>query len=231
MNNGTLHHDGTEHADHGEGIAGALAAASLRAIDGGMHALQRLRDRIEVPDDEAADSRDDRRRGRDGFAAEQPVAKAAGASRTGSLLHSALVVLMCLLLGGVVGMLFSYRGFSKLLDSREAMIESMQDEIVQAKKEEALDLDAKARYQMELGEYRKQLRESQYSVDEYKSRVEDLNNQLLAMQRVNQPAPRDSRAAQASARQPAPQKTGTCVTGATNLTGKLADCIDKFNRP
>lgn len=229
MNNGTLHHDGTDHADHGEGITGALTAASLRAIDGGMHALQRLRDRIEVPDDDESISRGDRRRGRS-VVDEQPVAKAVEVSRSASLLHSTLVVLMCLLIGGVAGMLFSYRGFSKLLDSREAMIESMQDEIAQAKKEEALDLDAKAKYQRDLGEYRKQLRESQYAVEEYRSRVENLNSQLIAMQRANQPASRDGRAAPA-ARQALPQKSGTCVTGTTNLTGKLADCIDKFNRP
>lgn len=229
MNDGTMHHDG---AGHGEGYIRALASASLRAIDGGMRVLQRLRDRIAAPDEEAS-SRDDRRGGRRAAVDERPEVQAAEPTRAARLLHGALVVLLCLLLGGAIGTLLSYRGFSKLLDSRQAIIDFMQDEIALSKKEEALSVEAKAKYQIELGEYRKQLRESQYETEEYKGKVEELNNQLLAMKRVEPPVPQDGARAGAtrSAGRSPPQKTGNCVAGTADVSGMLVDCIDKFNRP
>lgn len=224
MSDGTLHHDG---AVHGEGVGRTLAAASLRAVDGGMRVLQRLRARLAGPDDEA-ESRDGGRSARRNAVEERPAA----IPRSPTLLHRALVVFLCLLIGGAAGTLLSYRGLARLLDSRQTIIEFMQDEIAQSRKEEALSLEAKSKYQIELGEYRKRLRESQYEAEEYKSKVEELNNQLLVMKRAESPASQAGRAGAArSSSQLPPQKSGTCVTGTAGLGSRLADCIDKFNRP
>ena len=224
MNDGALHRDKAAHH------AGMLVAAALRAIDAGVRVLQRLRNRFEAPVDDDDSLRAGAKRNRS--VSDEPAAAAVAAPQQTPLWQRALIVLLCLLLGAGTGSLVSYRGFAKLLSSRDAVIEYMQDEIDKSKKEEVLNLNAKAKYQGEIVEYRKQLRETQQGLEDYKSQVEELSGKLAAMTRAERPAPPSGNTATAAAAKPrAPQKTASCVTGTANLNGNLANCLDKFNRP
>jgi hypothetical protein len=209
---------------------GKLAAAALRAIDACLGALQRLRKRFTVPAEDEDSSGQGGKRSQS--AADQPPVVVAGAPGQKTLLHRALIVLLCLLLGGVGGALFSYRGLAKMLATRGAAIEQLQEEIDLSKKEEARSLNLTARYQKENSEYRQQSREAQREVENYKSRIEELGKELTAMKRVEAPAPRGARVAPAAApaKPSAPQKSGNCVVGTANPSGNLTDCIEKFNR-
>lgn len=222
MHDETLSH--AEHPHHG----GMMAGAALRAIDAGLRALQRLRNRIEVPVEEDEDARHGRSRRAGTLAAaialELPVSPGAPPAR--SLRRRALTVLLCLLLGAGVGILLAYRGAAELLAARETMIEYQQEQIERGTRQEAVDLDIRSRQQNEIAVYRQRLRETQQEVDEQQSRIAQLDSELQAMKRVAQPAPRSAGGARA-----VPQKIGNCVTGPTSTPAQLRECIDKFNRP
>lgn len=224
MQDGTLPHD--EHEPRA-GIRGALTAAALRAVDAGLRTLQGWRNRIE-PSVEEEDSRHGRsRRG----AVDEPAAVAVAVPQPRSLLRRALTVLLCLALGAGAGTFSAHRGFAQLLASRQAVIEFQQEEIDLAKKEEALNLNAKAKAQNEIADYRKRLREAQQEIEDQAGRIEELDQQVVAMKQRAERAAAPPPLAVAARGRPAPRKTGNCVTGTTNAGGSLLDCIDKFNRP
>jgi hypothetical protein len=219
MDKGTLDQD--KPAPH----PGMMAATALRAIDACLRALRRLRRRFEVPaaEDDPVNV---------GSTEAEPTF---GTPRQKPLLHRALIVLLCLLIGSGVGAWLSYRRLAKMLDSRGTVIEQMQEELDLSKKEETRNANLTAKFQNENSNFRLQMREAQREVDEYKSRIEELNKQLTAMKRVEpaaaKPSPVVAAKAKPSARPSAPQKTATCAVGTANLSGNLADCIDKFNKP
>lgn len=227
MHDETLPHD--EPPPHG----GMLTGAALRAVDACLNSLQGLHDRLEPPVEEA-DTRGGRSRRT--AAVEEPAA--ATVPQAKSLARRALTVVLCLALGAGAGTLVAYRGLAQMLASREAVIEYQQEEIDLAKKEEALNLNARAKAQSEIAkaqaemaDYRKRLRETQQEIEDRNSRIDELDKQLVAIkQRTERPKPQVALANAAKGR-PTPQKTGNCVTGGANTTGQLLDCLDKFNRP
>lgn len=209
---------------------GKLARAALRTIDAGQRGLQRLRERIEVPAEDAEASAEHGRRKASAVAA-APAAEPSPPPRK-TLLHRFLIVVMCLLIGGVAGMLISYRGFSRQADAQKKQIDYLQDEIAQSRKAEARDLGAKLKLQKELTEYRHYLGEADQELKDYKQQIAELKARLAPPRSAAPPAsPGGSGTAPTTARPRAAQKTGTCVTSAENPTGNVLDCVTKFNRP
>jgi hypothetical protein len=84
-------------------------------------------------------------------------------------------MLICVLLGGGAGAFLSYRGLSKLVQARS--------------------VNPMAKFQKENAEFRLQMREAQREVEEYKSRIDELDKELIAAKRVERPAPAGRRAA------------------------------------
>ena len=208
---------------------GRLARAALRVIDAGLRGLQGLRERIEAPID-AEDSGEHGRR-KPSTADAQPAIETSAPPRK-TLLHRFLVVVMCLLIGGVTGMLISYRGFSKQIDSQLKQIDYLQDENRLAARNEARNLDAKTKLQREISDYRAYLNEIQQESADYKRQIAELKARLAPPPSPTRPAAKGGTAtAPATARPRLPQKTGTCVTNTENPSGNVLDCISKFNRP
>jgi septal ring factor EnvC (AmiA/AmiB activator) len=218
---------------------GLVAAAVLRAIDACLRALHRLRRRFEAPLDKEASPRD--ARGGSASGENSAAETAEDVPRQKPLLYRLLIIVICLLLGGITATLLAYRGFAKVIEARGTVIERLQEDVELSKKEETRSVNLTAKFQKENSEYRLQMRELQREADEYKTRIEDLNKQLTALKRVEPPAPTaraSAPVARAIARpNPAPSpaaspppKTGTCAVGTGNLSGNLAECIDKFNR-
>jgi hypothetical protein len=208
--------------------AGVLTTTALRAIDAGLGVLQRLRNRIEGPVADEEISRKGGGRGQTG--GDEPPAIAASSPPRKTLLHRFLIVVMCLLMGGVAGMLTSYRGFSKQIESQANRIDIMQDEIKQSRTDEARNLHEKYKLQKEIAGYRNSLSEARQDVEDHKRQIAELNTRLSVTQEVGRPADQGRRAPKPVAIQArTPPKTGTCVTGTANPAGDLLDCIGKFN--
>lgn len=202
-----------------EGGPGRLAGVALRIVDACLHRLQELRNRIEPPADE-----DESRagRGRHGGAA-------AAAPPPRSLLRRALTVVLAVALGASVASFMAYRGFAQRIASQEALIDYQQDEIDAAHKQEAINNNARARAQSEAADYRKRVREMQQELEDRNARIDQLDQQVIALsKRLTRPAFTATAAPRGAA---VPNKTGSCVTGTTNTPGQVLDCIDKFNRP
>lgn len=193
---------------------GKLAVAALRLIDAAIRALQATRNRVEAPVADDESSTDERRPGRhskdDGAAAAAiPVA----GKKT--LLHRALIVLMCLLFGAAAGSLVSYRLFSKQVDANEKIVEYMQLQIDEVRSDEVRNREFRDKQQMQVGEYRKQLRATELEVEDYKRQIAELTRPPKAANNGPQAA----------------AKTGDCAMDSANLNDKLLGCIESFNRP
>lgn len=208
---------------------GALTRAALRAIDASVRTLQGWRNRLDAREEGEESSGDDRRR--KSSVVEDAPEPAAEAPRQKSLLQRALIVLMCLLLGGTGGMLLAYRGFSRMLDSREALVEHLREEITQTQKDDAHSLHALDKAKMEIVDYRKSLRETQKELAEARAQIEQLNKQANPAKRVDKPVAQSAPAPSGSAKSRTPLKTGTCVTGPGDTSSTIQECLDKFNRP
>lgn len=206
-----------------EGGPGRLAGIALRVVDAGLHRLQALRDRIEPP---AAEEDSRHGRGNRGAAAEVPAAAAPPAR---SLLRRITTVVLAFAIGAGGASFVAYRGFAQLIASQEALIDFQQDEIDAARKQEAIDNNARARAQNEAADYRKRVREMQQEIEDRDARIDQLDQQVIALsKRLARPAFAATGAARAGR---VPNKTGSCVTGTTNASGRVLDCIDQFNRP
>lgn len=206
-----------------EGGRGRLAGVALRILDACLQRLQELRNRIEPPAGED-ESRSGRGR-RGGAAAETPAA----ARPPRSLLRRALTVVLAVALGASVASFMAYRGFAQLIASQEALIDYQQDEIDAAHKQEAINNNARAKAQNEAADYRKRVREMQLELEDRNARIDQLDQQVIALsKRLTRPAFTATGAPRSGA---VPNKTGSCITGTTNTPGQVLDCIDKFNRP
>jgi hypothetical protein len=214
---------------------GMLAVKGAHVLGACIGVLERLRNRLQGPAEHEESSRKSAKTSPS--AVNVQTAPAAAVPRQKSFLHRALILLFCLVLGAGGGTLVSYRLFSTTLASHGAVIDQMQDEIDQSKKQEALNLNAKIKYQREMNEYRKTLIEAQQEVGDlkgqvkdYKGQVEQLTNQLAATKKVERPAAKAGHATLPAPVKPiVTQKTGNCVTGTTNAIENLTNCIDKFN--
>ena len=223
-----------EEATQRAGILARMARraidAGLFAIDAGLRALQGLRHRIEPPvaDAEATGMRGKRNRP----GGDEPPAIVASPPPRKTLLRRFLTIVMCLLIGGVAGMLISYRGFSRQIESQQKRIDHMQDEITQALRDEARSLGEKRKLQREIVDYRDSLNEARQEITEHQRQIAELNAQLSTARQPVRAADRSGPPPKPVAAQPrtAP-KTGTCVTGGANSTADLLDCISKLNRP
>lgn len=199
---------------------GRFAVAALRAVDAAIRALQKLRDRIAAPaeDEESGTSMLD---GAATAEAEEP--------RPKSLLHRALIVLMCIVLGAAGGAWIAYRALSKRAVSQEKLIDFMRDDIEQSRKAEALSLKARDKCFDDIVAYRQQTREAKQEIADCQSQVESLSQQVAEPKRAERPASRPGPAPATPSPRAAP-RSGTCVTGGNNAAGNLLDCIEKFNR-
>ena len=210
-------------------VAVRVIDAGVAAIEAGSGALKRLRHRIEPSVAEEAGDEAGGKRNRSGNDQPDTVEVPEPAGKT--LLHRFLVIVMCLLIGGVSGMLVSYRGFSRQLDSQSKHIDYMQDELKQSKADEARNLGEKLQLQRGIRGYEEALREARRESEEYKARIAELDARLPAARSAVRPADRSRSTPRPVTTQPdAPPKTGTCVAGSTNPAGDLLDCIGKFNR-
>lgn len=222
--------DEVPNLDEAEQGPGWLARLELRAIDAGLRGLHRLRGHIEAPVEDEADSGQHGRR-KSAASDEAPAPEAAAPPRK-TLLHRFLVTVMCLVIGGVAGMLISHRGFSKHIESQQKQIDYLQDEVSLSRKAEARELGAKTKLQKELTEYRHYLGEADQEINDYKAQIAELKARLAPPRSAAQAAsPGRAGTPPVTARLRAPQKTGTCVTSADNPTGNVLDCVSKFNRP
>lgn len=203
-----------------------LKKALLRALDACSAGLQRLRNRIEPPLEESL-----RDRGRHNGA---PAAEAAAPPRPKGLLRRTLVVLLCLLIGGNVGMLFSYRLLSRSLDARAGVIDFLQERIGDWQREDARNRKSLAKCQEESGAHWKAAHEAQRQVEAGKEKIDELEKRLASVKPVERPvaapAARTPAGRPSSAATARPLKSGDCTTGATNAAENLAKCLDQFNR-
>jgi len=214
-------HDEAEPA--AENRPGVFARTALRAVDACLHRLQGLRDRIEPPP--AEDARGEK--GRRGAASEAQVATPA--PRPHSLLRSVLTVMLAVALGAGGASFMAYRGFAQMIASQEALIDFQQDELDAAHKQEAINVNARAKAQNEAAELRKRLREVQQEIEERDARIDQLDQQVIALsRRLSRPAFAGASAARTGT---AANRTGSCTTGTIDASGRVLDCIDKFNRP
>ncbi len=200
---------------------GKLAVVGLRAHRCGLRALQAARNRIEAPVADDESSADERRPGRHSKDEEAEVAAIPVAGKK-TLLHRALIVLMCLLLGVAAGSLMSYRLFSKQIDANEKIVEYMQLEIDEVRGDEVRNREFRDKQQMQVGEYRKQLRAIELEVEDYKRQIAELTRQSKASNNDQRPVGQRARTA---------AKTGDCTMDSSNLNDKLLGCIESFNRP
>lgn len=218
--------------------SGKPARVALRAIDAGLAAIaagaaamQRLRNRIEPTGTEAEDgaAAGKRRRSGDDEAAASGAPVAAPERKT--LLHRFLIVVMCLLIGGVAGMLISHRNFSRQLDAQEKRLEFLQEDLKGARKDEMRILAEKRQLYRELAEQKTALNEARAEIEEHVSRIAELSRRVPESRGTTRPSDRIRPTPAPVVAQPrrAP-KVGTCVTGTANPAGDLLDCIGKFNQ-
>jgi hypothetical protein len=213
---------------------GAVSKAALRAIDAGLHFLQKLRNRF-APSDET-DRRDDRRSQPDPKHA--PAAAEEAPTHRPSFLRLALLTLICLLVGGAAGAWFSYRTLSHQIREHANVVDRMQEDLDATRKEDARNVKLLDKFQRENAEYRHEAREAQREAESAKGQVAGLEAQIETLKYDN--AKRNVEAAQETRRttelakqrvkQRPPQKTANCAVGTANLSGDLSECIDKFNR-
>lgn len=217
-------------------LAQAAARAALRAIDAtlaaieaGAGAVQRLRNRIESTEAEGERGAVEGKRRRSGDDEAATVGAPAAAPKT--LLRRFLIVVMCLLIGGVTATLISHRSFSRQLDAQEKRFEFMQDELKGARRDEMRILAEKRQLYKELAEYKTALNEARAEIEEHAERIAELSKRLPesrdATRSVERVRPKPAPVTTQPRRAP---KVGTCVTGTANPAGDLLDCIGKFNQ-
>lgn len=204
-----------------------MLAAALRTIDGAVRLLQRARKRLDPPPDAEGSPHGGRK---PDPTTTGDTGQVTAVPRSRGLLYRTLVLLACLLLGGGIGALITYRGLSKLHEGRELTIERLKDEVAQSKIDETRSLKIESRLQNAIADLRKQLREASQETADYKSQMEELNNQLLAAQRVERPLKRNARArGPAGSGAAAANRAGTCDAASGNAAADLTNCIKKFN--
>jgi uncharacterized protein HemX len=198
---------------------GKPAAAVLRLIDAGIHRLERLRNRIEPPVDKAE-------RGRGDSAAPEAAAEVAKPRRRAGFLGILLIVVVAVLAGAAGGTWTAYRGMARILDKRAAAVESLQEDLAVAQKEQTRSTNQMARFQEENGELHLQLRESQRQNADDQARIDDLEKQLAEAKRTPRAAAGSHPVAAASGH----PRSATCAVSTANAGTDLSRCIDGFNR-
>ncbi|MCF8178687.1 MAG: hypothetical protein K9J74_09275 [Sulfuritalea sp.] len=215
-----------------------LSAALLRVLDAGLAALQKMRARIAPPVEDDESEEHERRSSR--FDDEPEPAEAVVVKK--SFTRRALTVLMLLLLGGTLGMMVSYRLFEKQIEGKARLIEYMQVEVDETRKDELRNQSFRDRQQQQIGEYRRLLSKMQIEVEDYKSEIEDYKvaiDELKTRPRTTRRASRSATPGNLASRVSSgakssesgnPYKAGSCVTGTSNLNDNLINCIEAFNR-
>lgn len=215
-----------------------LSAAVLRVLDAGLAILQKLRGRIAPTEQEGESSEEERRPSRSDHDEPEPAETAVTGKK--SFTRRALTVLMLLLIGVASGTVISHRLFSKQIDGKTKMIEYMQIEVDETRKDELRNQKFRDEQQRQIGEYRRQLGEVQLELEEYKNDIEDYKIAIEEMRKrpgtarhASRSAPRRDSGVGATARASTggdnPLKAGSCVTGTANLNENLLSCIEAFN--
>ena len=216
-----------------------LSVAVLRVLDAGLAALQKLRGRFAPPAEDEESSEDARRPSRLNMDEAEPGEAVVAGKK--SFMRRALTVLMLLLFGVVAGTVISHRMFSKQLDGKAKMIDYMQIEVDETRKDELRSQKFRDEQQRQIGEYRRQLRETQLKVEEYKNDIDDykiaieeMSKRPGAVRRASRSITRREQTVGPSARASTsgagnPLKAGNCVTGTANLNENLLSCIEAFN--
>ncbi|MFA7280376.1 MAG: hypothetical protein WC100_09775 [Sterolibacterium sp.] len=213
----------------------ALLSGEVKVIDAFSGVLQRLRKRAADSDSEIApaEGQDEAREGREeshakskpheerGKAKEKDKPQEAVAeSHSHSTFHVILLYVLVLIIGCVVGMIFSFLLLSTMVTNQAQKIEDQQDEISQLEKQHTHLMESEAKYRDENKQYRQRISEfeAEQAAREAKEAAAQEAAALLS-------GPSRGRASPST-----PQKTGNCKLGAGSIDNNLNRCIEEFNR-
>lgn len=188
----------------------------LRVIDAMSGVLKRLRSRVgksrqeEDQEDEKGEPRASRKTTKAPHADEAAVAAAPPAPR--SPVRSFFIYLLVLLVGILTGMIFSFALLSNMVINQAQKIGDQRDEIAQLEKQYSRVLQSEAKYRNRVSEVEAQL------------------DQITRTTVKETAAVEASTAPAATSEKPAkPRNVGNCALESGD-PGKLARCIDEFNR-
>lgn len=213
--------DGTENAaDPGLGRFKRLklffVTRYVKAIDVLSGALKRLRSRAGQPpsDDGESDEKSEARSSNKKAKASHADAAAHEAKPPAphSAVRSVFLYLLVVIVGIIVGMIFSFALLSNMVINQAKKIEDQRDEISQLERLNAKALEAEARYRNRLAEAESELNQ-------------------LARKTEREPAPTEAVKPSGATfdKSSSARKTGNCTLEAGNPE-QLAKCVEDFNR-
>ncbi|MBI5922121.1 MAG: hypothetical protein HY847_10820 [Betaproteobacteria bacterium] len=208
-----------------------LLSGEVKVIDAFSGVLQRLRKRAADSDSEItpAEGQDEAHEGREesrakskpreerSKAVEKPQ-EAVAEAHPHSTFHVILLYILVLIIGCVVGMIFSFLLLSTMVTNQAKKIDDQRDEISQLERQHTHLLESEAKYRDENKQYRQRI--SEFEAEEAAREAKE-----AAIQETAAAASGVSRA-----RPGTPQKTGNCKLGAGNIDNNLNRCIEEFNR-
>jgi hypothetical protein len=213
--------------------------AELKIVDAISDFLDRLRNRIDSSSERsnAQDDHKERTRAQPDHSGGSEVVAPPKSQRLVYLLAFTLT----LIVGAAAGGAYSYRMLSKAIDGNGMVVDKLQDELADLKKQDALNRKELARRQRTIDTYDNGIARYLKEIDEYKTETEELRSQLSAARSTVRStastarrgsSSQDGRSSQAAAAgQPARSpKAGTCITDPANIAASLEKCIGEFNR-
>lgn len=209
---------------------------ALKVIDAASVFLSRLRSRFDAsPGGE--DASDSGKRRSHPHADDSATTQTIAPQQSRRLIYF-FAFALTLIAGAIAGAAYSYQYLSKTITSHSATVERLRDELVEMKKEEALNLKELANRQRIISAYDKGIIRYLKEIDDYKAESEELRRQLGAARSTASNARsgspnRDNRGSQTAvptSQQARPPRTGTCVTDPENVAASLAKCVEEFNR-
>lgn len=209
--------------------------AELKVVDAVSGFLDRLRNRIDSSSEKSNAQDDHKERAR--AQPDHSGGSEAVAPPKSKRLVYLLAFTLTLIVGAAAGGAYSYRMLSKTIDGNGMVVDKLQDELADLKKQDALNRKELARRQRTIDTYDNGIARYLKEIEEHKAETEELRSQLNAVRTTASTARRGSpgrevRSSQAAAAgQPArPPKAGTCITDPANIAASLEKCIGEFNR-
>jgi hypothetical protein len=215
----------------------ALLSGEVKVIDAFSGVLQRLRKRAADSDSEIApaegqDGAREPREGREeshakgkpqeerGKAKEKEKPQEAVAeSHPHSTFHVILLYVLVLIIGCVVGMIFSFLLLSTMVTNQAKKIDDQRDEISQLEKQHTHLMESEAKYRDDNKQYRQRI--SEFEAEQAAREAKE----AAAQEAATLP----SAAARGKAGSSTPLKTGNCKLGAGSIDNNLNRCIEEFN--
>jgi len=211
----------------------ALLSGEVKVIDAFSGALKRLRKRAAEFDSEippAAGQDGEREAREEGHARSKPQEERGKAkempeeavveAHPHSTFHVILLYVLVLIIGCVVGMIFSFLLLSTMVTNQAKKIDDQRDEISQLERQHTHLLESEARCRDENKQYRQRIGE--FEAEQAAREAKEAAAQEAAAMLAG--------AARGKAAASAPQKTGNCKLGAGNVDNNLNRCIEEFNR-